>query len=339
MQFDIARQPLVPAFVTLTALVVAAMCHTDAAVTTGAAGTLSAAAGAVPAAGLAIKPLGELLTQFQSLRPVWAHLAAGFLLLYAAMTAGRLTVRYNLYTVGTCLAIPLYAIAACGIALSGDFLASATAAALLAVAVKNFCRSFCNGYAFDGLFRASAGLGLLVLVSAGAAPLLLLIPFAVLLFRRTFRESVVALAGLLLPLLALCYINWGAGGDFTAPLLAQRDAFLAGTPLALFRELPVQSLAMLGAVVLLTLLAVLFFLSDIYAAGTKPRFILFFHLGLFVLALAQLCGPAASPALFPLLAIPAAVLLPLLFVRIHRMIALPLWLVLLAAAFTTIFLQ
>lgn len=334
MQFDIARQPLVPAFVTLAALVVTAMCHTDAHALLPAAPH-----GAVRPEGLALPSPGELLTQFQLLRPVWAHLLAGFLLLYTGMVIGRLTIRYNLYAVGTCLAIPLYAIAACGIALSADYLPAAAASALLALSVKHFCRSFCNGYGFDALFRASACLGLLVLVSAAAAPLLLMLPFAVLLFRRTVRECVVAVAGLLLPLLAVCYVNWGAGGDFTAPILALADAFLAGAPLALFRQLPMQALAMLGGITLLTLLAVLFFLADFYAAGTKPRFLLIFHIGVLLLTLAQLFGPAASAALLPLTAVPAAVLLPLLFVRIHRTIALPLYLILLAAAFAAIILQ
>lgn len=334
MQFDIARQPLVPAFVTLAALVVTATCHTDA------HALLPAAVhDAVPPGGLALPSLGELLTQFQLLSPVWGHLLAGFLLLYTGMVIGRLTIRYTLYGVGTCLAIPLYAIAACGIALSADYLAAAAASALMALSMKHFCRAFCNGYGFDALFRASASLGLLVLVSAAAAPLLLLLPFAVLLFRRTVRECVVAVAGLLLPLLAVCYVNWGAGGEFTAPILAQADAFLAGTPLALFGQLPVQALAMLGGITLLTLLAVFFFLTDFYAAGTKPRFVLIFHTGAFFLTLAQLFGPAATPALFGLAAVPAAVLLPLLFVRIHRTIALPVYLILLAAAFATIFLQ
>lgn len=334
MQFDIVRQPLVPAFVTLAALVVTAMCHTDA------HALLPAAAhDAVRSGGLALPPLGELLTQFQLLRPVWAHLLAGFLLLCTGMVIGRLTIRYNLYAVGTCLAIPLYAIAACGIALSADYLAAATASALMALAMKHFCRAFCNGYGFDALFRASASLGLLLLVSAAAAPLLLLLPFAVLLFRRTVRECVVAVAGLLLPLFAVCYINWGAGGTFTAPLLAQATVFLSGTPLVFFSQLPLPALALLAFITLLTLLAVLFFFADFYAAGTKPRFVLIFHTGVFFLSLALLFGPAASPALFPLAAVPAAVLLPLLFVRIHRTIALPVYLILLAGAFAAIFLQ
>lgn len=109
-----------------------------------------------------------------------------------------MTIRYNLYSVGTCLAIPLYGAIVCGLAVGSDYLPAFTAAALLALSVKNFARSFCNGYGFDAIFRASLYLGLLPFVSTAALPLLLILPPAVLLFRRTLREAVVAVAGVLL---------------------------------------------------------------------------------------------------------------------------------------------
>lgn len=186
MKIDIARQPLVPAFMTLFALAVAAMC---------AGIPVSDTSGAVRDA---LPLLGGQLARFQAAYPVWSKFAAGFMLLFTGMCAGRITIRYNLYTVGTCLPIPLYAIVACGIATGGNYLAGFAASMLLALATKNYCRAFCNGYGFDAIFRASLYLGLMPLVYAPALPLLLLLPLAVLLFRRTFREVVVATAGLLL---------------------------------------------------------------------------------------------------------------------------------------------
>ena len=48
-----------------------------------------------------------------------ARWIAGLLMLFTGMSSGRLTVRYNLYSVGTCLAIPLYGAIACGLAPDG----------------------------------------------------------------------------------------------------------------------------------------------------------------------------------------------------------------------------
>lgn len=347
MKFNIARQPLIPAFLTLAALAAAAMWGVCA--HTGSSATLAEAAGstadvgrnvsdAIAAAvrngtdGLVIALPGELLAQFQSAHPGWSRWIGGLLILFTGLCAGRLTVRYNLYSVGTCLAIPLFGAVACGLTVAGDYLTAFTAAALLALVLKNYARSFCNGFGFDAIFRASLYLGLLPLVTAASLPLLLLLPLAVLLFRRTLREVTVAAAGLLLPALTLCYINWGAGGGFLAPVEAMGHSFLAGTPLSLFTAMPMRNLIQLGGILLLDLLALLFFLSDIYAVGTKARFVFIFNISILILTAALLCGPAATPGLMILVAVASAVLLPFMFVRIHRGFALILYLLLLASA-------
>lgn len=275
---------------------------------------------------------GKLLTRFQTAFPGWSRWIGALLILFTGMSAGRLTVRLNLYSVGTCLAIPLFAAIACGLAVGDDYLTAFTASALLALVLKNYARSFCNGFGFDAIFRASLYLGLLPLVNPATVPLILLLPLAALLFRRTLREVAVAIAGVLLPIVTLCYINWGAGGGFSAPVTALSHSFLAGSPLSLFTAMPPGSLALLGGILLLDVLALLFFLSDIYAVGTKARFVLIFNISILVLTAALLCGPSATEGLIALVAVPSAVLLPFMFVRIHRGIALILYLLLLASA-------
>lgn len=202
MKIDIARQPLVPAFVTLFALAVTAMW--------GGAGN-GVSAGAPETMPL----LGGALARFQAAYPVWARLAAGFMILFTGMCTGRIAIRYNLYGVSTCLPIPLYAVVACGHRFGRKLPDGIRRLDAAALAAKNYCRSYCNGYGFDAIFRASLYLGLLPLVYAPATPLVLILPLAILLFRRTFREVVVAAAGLILPVLTACYVSWGAGEEFT----------------------------------------------------------------------------------------------------------------------------
>lgn len=95
MKIDIARQPLVPAFMTLFALAVAAMC---------AGIPVSDTSGAVRDA---LPLLGGQLARFQAAYPVWSKFAAGFMLLFTGMCAGRITIRYNLYTVAPASDSPL----------------------------------------------------------------------------------------------------------------------------------------------------------------------------------------------------------------------------------------
>ena len=365
MRFDIARQPLVPAFLTLLLIAVVAMRGadphalpdriipptTDCAAASGTETPPAAlrerndAPGTEPAEtenvrpGLAVRMPAVWSSQFQHNHPGWARWIGGLLLIFGGMCTGRLTVRNNLYSVGTCLAIPLYAIAACAPGFGGDFLTALAGAALLAFATKNYCRSFRNGYAFDAVFRASLYLGTLPLLLPATLPLAAALPLAVLIFRRTLREAAVACAGLLLPAAALCYINWGAGGEFSAPLSYLGTAFLAGRPLALFSALPLPNLLPTAAIGALGLLAALFVLSDLYAVGTKPRFILIYNIVLLALTAAVLCGPGAVRTDTTLIAVPAAILLPFLFVRIHRAIVWPLYLILLAFTLISSILQ
>ncbi|WP_295938399.1 hypothetical protein [uncultured Alistipes sp.] len=326
MKFDIARQPLVPAFLTLFVLTIIVVCCGMETSSAERAGRTSA-----------IMPLlGDLLNRFQSAYPLWSRLLSGFAILFTGMCIGRIGIRYNLYTVSSCLPIPLYAVIACGIFIGEYYLMAFTASMLFALAIKNYCRSFCSGYGFDASFRASFYLGLLPLVYAPSMPLVLIMPLALLLFQRTLREVVVSTAGLLLPVLTACYVSWGMGNGFTEPLFALYNATIAGSPLQLFSNIPMPSLAMLAGVVLLSLTAVFFFLTDFYAAGTKSRFILIFIIGVLTLTLALLFCPAATPEVFSLLAVPAATLIPVLFVRIHRVIALSIYILLLVATIVTI---
>ena len=81
------------------------------------------------------------------------------------------------------------------------------------------------------------------------------------------------------------------------------------------------------------------FLYGLHRFQINTRFILFYNIGILILTLAVLCSPAATPEAFALLAVPSAILIPVFFVRIHRGIALPVYLIFLAAAFAGIFLQ
>lgn len=281
---------------------------------------------------------GEWLADFEARHPGGARWIGGLLILFAGLSIGRLTARNNLYSVGTCLAIPLYGILLCGVG-DGALLTASAAPALLALATKNYARSFRNGFGFDAIFRASLYLGLLPLVAPAALPLLLLLPLAVQLFRRTLRELAVALAGVMLPLFILCYVNWGAGGDFTAPALLLGQLFCCGPFPVLGTLLPLPKLLFAGAAAVLGLLASLFVFADRYAVGTKPRFVLLLACIMLVLTGGSLCGPAATAETATLLAVPVTLLLPFLFVRIHRSIAAPLYAALLAVAVANAILQ
>lgn len=327
MKIDIARQPLIPAFLTLAALVAVAMWDVDL------TGRLPARQPVpVPDGTLAITLPRVWIASFQAAHPGWAKWIAALLLLLAGASVGKTSVRYNLYSIRTCLAIPLFGCLANHFLGGAHLLAATLATTLLALSFKNFCRSFCNGFGFDALFRASLYLGVLLLIEPAAIPLLLLLPLALILFRRTLREATVAVVSLLLPGLLVGYINWGAGGDFLAPFIPLARTFSLADPLQLLSGLAPQQLAVLGAIIALDLLSIFFFLSDLYTAGSKARVILSLNIGVLILTVVSLFGPVAGQGTLLLIAVPSAILVPFMMVRTHRPIALILYLLLLLGA-------
>lgn len=207
MKSDIARQPLVPAFLTLLVLGGAT------AWSFAFADTSAAVVAADPAVGgLVLDMPARVVVDFQAARPGWARLLATLAFMLAALATGRMTLRHGLYGVSTCLAVPLAGLFMLGLLQGAGSLAVTTGALLLAYSTKNFARSFRNGYAFDALLRGGGYLGLLVVLFPATLPLAALLPFACLLFRRTLREAAVALFGAVLPLLLFAYVNWGPGG-------------------------------------------------------------------------------------------------------------------------------
>lgn len=330
MKLQFARQPFVQAFLTLLVVCVIALWGVAPAepVAAGAAAYVSERIGA----GMAFALPREMLLRFQENWPVLARLSALFTALLSGIAVGRVSVRPNLYGVNTCLAIPLFGMLVCCLAGRGISLTVFCATLLLAFAVKHFCAAFRNGYSFDRLFRASSCLGLLVLIRPAALPLLLLLPFGVLLFQRTQRETVVALAGLSLAPLLLCYVNWLCGGTFVAPLIAVWNDFFGGEFCALFRSGMTSWFGVAGGFLWLNICGIGSIWANFYSVGARARYRLVYNIGVLVLCIASLCGPAVSTADAAWMAVPSAVLLPFFFVRIHATFSTLLYLSILAVA-------
>lgn len=339
MTLDIARQPFVPAFLTTLTLAIVCVNATSFADVPCAAFSAAGIADTIPAEGLAIGMPSALICAFQTAFPGWSKLIAVFAFLFTSVSVGRQAIRYNLYKVSTCISIPLVAILACLVGLEGLSLQGILSMTFLAYFMKNFARSFRSGYTFDAVFRTGLYMGALICLTPATLPLLLIMPFGLLLFRRTLREVVVALAGLLVLPLALSYVNWAMGGDLTAPIRTLGHLFWQGSPLAMllsFSHLQWGALAIVG---LLSLAAIQIFLSNLYAVGTKPRFILIFNTGVFLLSILLAAAPAATPDQLLLMAPPAAMLMPCFLIRVSRSLSTSIYLLLLVLAAVRIILQ
>lgn len=329
---NLARQTFVPAFLTLAALAAAALYAFP-------GGEATAAVSFAATAGDGLWMPGELLMRFQSAFPKWAQALTCLLIVATGTRTGYLPVRYNLYPVNTYLAMPFFGIIACGLDVGHIDLYTFVCAFLLILSIRNFCRSYSPNFAFDPIFRGSLYLGTLVILCPKALPLLLLLPLALVQFHRTLRELIIAVAGVLLPVLTLCYVDWGAGHPFFAPLLAMGQELPQGEFLRLFFDMPLRAQLLGGGVLFFIVCALVSFRSELYVTGVKAQRLVAFHLEAFLLVLAIAMLPGAPTLLFALAAIPAAVLLPWFFVQTHPIVAQPVYLILLGGAFANMYLQ
>ena len=290
MKPDIIRQPLLLAIASILVVIAAAM-------TTGT--TIS------PAPETMIStPLGDLIGLFQERFPRCSRILCGGLLLLTGILCGRLAVRYGLYPVSSTLTIPLYGLVACGILLGREYLTESVAAFVLLLSTQNFFACFRNGYAIGAVFRASFFLGLLPLLYAPLLPLPLLVLAAAFCFRRTLREVFVSLCSVVLPFLAVCYIAWGQGAN---PL---------DTPAGLWHSFVSDS----GYRI--------FGLISFRTVSIKARGMLTYTILLFTVTGCLIAVPSVTPGLLAVAAVPAALLMPLTFIRIQRTVGTLLYLIL-----------
>lgn len=273
--------------------------------------------------------LTQLICSLEQRAPLFSMIGAGVVLLFAALMVSRIGARHSLYKSGTLLPIPLYALVAVGLFVSRTPLCGALCGLLFVRAVRNFCSSFRDGYTFTYIFRASLYLSLMVVISPSTLPLLLLFPIALLNFKRTLRESLVAFAGLILPIFWVCYAEWAFGNDFLTPFNSIYEEFLSGEQLNLFTEASIVLIFELMVLLSATLCAIFYFLSGRYSMLMKSRAVLTFMVWAFILSISSLFIPGASTNIFIVVALPAALLMPYLFVIIRPIYANTLYVVML----------
>ncbi len=318
MKIDISRQPLLVALATLLVVVAVAFVRRC----------------SVPMAPELIAdpfaPLGTPLTAWQMNHPGWAALLAACFAFFCGLRAGHATVRHALFPVVSYLTIPLYGIIACGLFVGAGYLAEFVAALLLALSTRNLFAASRNGYAIGAIFRGAFYLGCVPLFVTAAWPLLLLILPATVCFRRTRREFLIALCGLLLPLAAACYLDWGFGAPFGELPVQLWQILGTDSGYGLFTDATLLSPLHYGLLLFLALCGTFAAAMNFRIISRKARGMITYLILLLISCCALFALPSATPALLGLFALPAAMLLPPLFQRLPAILSLALYFALFA---------
>ncbi len=270
----------------------------------------------------------EFLRHLQQAWPKTAWVVSFVLLCSSSIALSKVGTNYQLYPGVSLTVMPLYIILACGVFIPSDLLLGCWGSLLLVRTIRNFCSSYRNGYAFTQVFRASLYLGMLPLFLPASALLVLLLPIGIVLFKRTVREVVVAIVGLLLPVGFNCYISWVCGYSFWDPFQKLYTALFQTDHLNLFDGATVPFLIFVPVVLAMTLWASFIFLGDRYSAGSKARSILSFMVWTLILSIGTIFMPGSTSHLFMVVAAPSALIIPYLFANLGQRVSNYLYLLL-----------
>lgn len=242
---------------------------------------------------------------------VWA-LAA----MFTGLSVGRYAAKYNIYPAYTLMAIPVLGVMATAVMVSGDFLVSSVAMLLMLHATKYLHRGIMRSKSFGDLSLSMLCYGAIPLVFAPAAILYVVLPLLALVVHHSWREWVVTVSSLIFPPLAVCYWSWCAGEEFTTPIEQIYTATLAESEFHLFSTLNPASIILLGVIIMMVLCAVSLIISDRYSLKVNSRAVMRFNSLLLLSCMAMFLLPSCTATIFAIIALPVAMLVPLIFVRL-----------------------
>lgn len=260
-------------------------------------------------------PLGEWLLFAEERIPTLSAIIWALALVVAGLNAGRYGIRHSLYPAYTLMGIPVFGVVAAGVMVSGDYLLSTVVMSIMLLATKYIQRCIMRSGSFGDLSLSMLYFGLLPLIYAPTAVFYIALPIITLVARASWRDCIVTVASLALPLFAVCYWNWCAGEAFIAPAKDIYGALLSQSDFHFFSVVNPASIILLGTLIVMILCAISLIFSDKYSLKVKARVVMRFN-ALMLLLLIGLCFvPSTTATQFALIAVPASMLVPLIFVR------------------------
>jgi hypothetical protein len=276
-------------------------------------------------------PIAEWLTCWSVEHPVWSGIAVALLAIWTVLIITSLGMRFTSSSSRNYLPIPLFIIIACGIYLSHETLASQLAAWLFAQATSQFMLTFRKDYCFEEAFKGGFYLGVIPLLYAPALILWVLVPFLATLYRRSVREFVVCVAGVVLPTLGAWFIGWVMGDGVWHLFREWWRCVAHHSANAWPTEVSIMAIICVVFVVTLTAMALGWFLWRRKTVRARQRKMISHVVVATLLLTLSFALPGASISGMPLLGVGLSMLIPSAFISRQSSVASLLYLLLVAA--------
>lgn len=139
-------------------------------------------------------------------------------LIYAmsVLSLSRATLRAHIYPVSTMAPMALCAVMMLPMITTGDALHQAVIILLMTYSLGNMFYCFSHRKCAHRLFTAMFAASTLAVVEASMLVVPVAMCLALIAARKKFREAIVVVVGMVLPLFAYCYIEWLLGAEFSS---------------------------------------------------------------------------------------------------------------------------
>ena len=262
-------------------------------------------------------PLGALIDRVTHPWPSMVRIGLLFCIIFLnAFTLTRIVTRNMILGQRTYLPALIYLIVACGLYLALDHLSIGVASYLLIRGCESLIASFKRQESCGKLFSGAFMIGLTPLLYAPAVVYALLVPIATRIFRRNGRETIAALAGLLLPFLLCSYIVWAIGDPIHAVAHQLYDDLILSQNYPSFNtQTDIPRLIFLAIIILTTSLSLGNFCITRSSMRTRPQRAYQLFIWMLLCALGSIFIPGQSVLMLNLLAIPLGVIMPTFLVQ------------------------
>lgn len=262
-------------------------------------------------------PLGTALAGVARRLPVLSGVLSAVLALAGGIVLTRIVSRNMILLERTYMPILLYPAVGCSVYFGPESLPALAASLLTIASFDTMLVSFRRTARFGSLFNSTILAGSALLVWSHTAVYVLLLPFALAVFKRSGREWIVAWAGMLLPLAICSYVEWGAGRPFLGPVSRLWDG-VRGTLVGPGLDLSTVRLALWvfwGMCLTVTVLSLVTLWRRSGTMRTRAYKSSVYFLWILFFSLLPLAAPGRAMTDFVLPAAPLAVVLPAYFNR------------------------
>ena len=263
-----------------------------------------------------LMPLGKGLSGFLSGHPVWKEIYLFLLSFFSALSLTRILSRNMIYRERTFLPVVVFPLVAFGYTSSAVTPAALTAAFLLVFAAGNMIKSHKREENISYFLHAAVALGFATLLYAPSVVFFLLLPVGFALFRQNGRSIVAATFGYFLPLFFCSYVLWGMGENFGDTTRRMLSILMTPSSETLFVfRMEAWDFVLSGLFLLLALLARIGFAKGQVRIRRRALRGFFLFFWMLVVSFGMVILPCRSLDMLPVLAVPLAAVIPVVFTR------------------------